>query len=314
MQDSFPIIDAHAHVIEQVFGRNRFGAVNSEQWGGVLRGGERVPMLPPTCADSTFPVEALVELMDREGVSQAVLLQNPTLGICNQYIRECLERFPQRFCGTIQVDPRAPDAADVIWQFASPRQHTLKLEMSYDWGWTGLYPDFRMDEPGMRPVWEAVAECGLEVIVDPGPPGNPGYQVEALDALISRLPATRFVLEHLGYLLAVQEHDEESRSRRRQLLRLAQRPNVWLGLAAVPVLLDDKYPCPRSLQWVREAVELCGADKLIWGSDLPITLNLHTYRQLADTIRRDADFLSDDQKHRILCDNAREVFRGLSVT
>ena len=313
MACDFSIIDAHAHVIPRVSGRNRFGALVSDRWGNVLRGNARLPMLPPSCASSSFPVEALVELMDREGVGQAVLLQNPTLGTCNEYVRECVERYPTWFCGTIQVDPRAPDAADVIRGFASPKQNTLKLELSFDWGWTGLYPDLRIDEPGMRPLWVAVAQLGMEVIIDPGPPGNPGYQVEAIDALTSQMPSTRFVLEHLGYPLADQQANEDAAARRRELLELARKPNVWLGLSAVPVLLQEPYPCLRSTALVCEAVERVGPRKLLWGSDVPVTLNGHTYRQLIDTILCQDGVLSDGDKRRILHDNAREVFKGLRI-
>ncbi|MFZ5833530.1 MAG: amidohydrolase family protein [Planctomycetota bacterium] len=313
MSNDLTIIDAHAHVIPNVSGRNRFGALVSDHWGSVLRGDTRLPMLPPTCADSSFPVEALVELMDREAVSQALLLQNPTLGTCNEYVRECIERFPNRLCGAIQVDPRNPEGPEMIRQFASPRQSVLKIEMSADWGWTGVHPGFELDEPDTSPLWDAVVECGLEVVIDPGPPGNPGYQVRAIDAVTSRLSSTRFVLEHLGYLMADPPLAADAIALRRQLLELGRKENVWLGLSAVPILLDDVYPCLRSAELLREAIELVGAKKLIWGSDVPITLNLHTYRQLIDTIRREADFLSDEQKRQILSENARDVFRGLSA-
>ena len=312
MPETFPIIDSHAHAIARVQGRNRFGPVTSEHWGGVLRGKQRIPMLPAGCADSAFPVEALLETMDREGVTQTVLLQNPTLGTCNDYIRECIKRFPGRFCGTIQVDPRSVEAPAGLREFASPKQHTLKIEMSEDWGWTGLYTDFQIDEPGMAPLWEAVAELGLEVIIDPGPPGNRGYQVEGFEALTCRWPKTQFVFEHLGYLLAGQEGDAGLLSRRRKLLELARKPNVWLGLSAVPILLADDYPCPRTAALLREAVEWVGAEKLLWGSDLPGTLDLHTYRQLIDTVRR-APFLSEEQRRQILHDNAISVFKGLTA-
>jgi hypothetical protein len=307
-----PIIDAHAHVIPQVCGRNRFGELSPMRNGRVRRGREDLPLLPPHFADCTFPVEALVELMDREGVGKAVLLQNPTLGTCNDYIRDCVERFPERFCGTIQVDPRAPEAAATIRKFASAKQRTLKLEMSFDWGWTGLHPDFRIDEPGMEPVWRAVMETGMEVIIDPGPPGNPGYQVEAFAGLAGRMPDTRFVIEHMGYLTAAHWDDAGARARRRQLLELGQRPNVWLGLSAVPILLDDPYPCARVLELLREAVAMVGAEKLLWGSDLPITLNRHTYRQLVDTVFLEAPFLSQEDRERILGGNAVTVFSGLT--
>jgi predicted TIM-barrel fold metal-dependent hydrolase len=165
-----------------------------------------------------------------------------------------------------------------------------------------------------RQVLCVTDRLGMEVIIDPGPPGNPGYQVDAIDGITSRMSPIHFVLEHLGYLLRGQQSDAAAIAQRSQLLELAHKPNVWLGLSAVPVLLDDDYPCHRSTALLREAVERVGARKLIWGSDGPITLNRHTYRQLVDTIRRGSDFLSEKEKRQILCDNAREVYRGLSVT
>ncbi|QDV62445.1 amidohydrolase family protein [Crateriforma conspicua] len=312
MHEEIPIIDAHVHVIPTVRGRNRFGKVVSGRCGCVNRGAELVPMLPTTCVDSNYPVESLFELMDRSGVKQAVLLQNPTLGTCNEYIGDCTQRYPDRFCGVIQIDPRDPLATETIRQFVSPQHHTLKMEMSFDWGWTGLYPDFRIDSAEMDGIWQTVADEGLEVIIDPGPPGNLGYQVEGFDALISRMPSTRFVLAHLGYLPADQLSDTVALKRRQSLLELGQRDNVWLGLSAVPTLLEESYPCPEVARLLREAVGLVGAEKLIWGSDAPVTLNLHTYQQLIDTVRCDSDFLSATQKRRILHDNAKTVFRGLN--
>jgi predicted TIM-barrel fold metal-dependent hydrolase len=308
----YPIIDVHAHVIPRVSGRNRLGSLRPDRFGCVLRGGKRVPLLPPYFLDTTFPVEALLELMDREGVAKAVLVQNPTLGSCNEYIGQCLQRYPARFAGTIQIDPRSENAADELARLASPTQNILKLELSFDWGWTGLYPDFRIDEPAAADLWEVVADAGLTVIMDFGPPGNPGYQVDAFDAITSRFPQTHFLVEHLGYLTAVGAEDAAARAQRHQLLELAQKPNVWFGLSAVPVLLAEPYPCPRANTLLREAVELLGADKLLWGSDLPVTLGLHTYRQLVDTVRCEASFLSEVDKEKILHHNALAVFSTLT--
>lgn len=196
-------------------------------------------------------------------------------------------------------------------RLASPTQNILKLELSCDWGWMGLYPDFRIDEPAAADLWGVVAERGLAVILDFGPPGNPGYQVDAFDAITSRFPNTRFLVEHLGYPTAESAEDATAQAQRRQLLELGHKPNVWFGLSAVPVLLAEPYPCPRTAALLREAVELLGADKLLWGSDLPVTLGLHTYRQLADTVRCEASFLSEVDKEKILRRNALAVFSAL---
>jgi len=63
---------------------------------------------------------------------------------------------------------------------------------------------------------------------------------------------------------------------------------------------------------LREAVEIVGAEKLLWGSDLPITLNRHTYRQLVDAVRLETPFLSPEDRGRILRANAQAVFQGLT--
>ena len=52
-----------------------------------------------------------------------------------------------------------------IRQFAENQQtRVLKLEISEQDGWSGIYPSLKMhDSPEMRPVWEAVHDCGLIV-------------------------------------------------------------------------------------------------------------------------------------------------------
>ena len=79
-------------------------------------------------------------------------------------------------------------------------------------------------------------------------------------------------------------------------------PSCWRTITPVPEL---PRCCARPWNgW--------GAEKLLWGSDLPGTLDLHTYRQLIDTVRR-APFLSEEQRRQILHDNAISVFKGLTA-
>ena len=51
-----------------------------------------------------------------------------------------------------------------------------------------------------------------------------------------------------------------------------------------------------------------GANKILWGTDVPHTLRRHTYKQLLDTVRCDAPFLSETERDRILGENARAMF------
>lgn len=279
------IIDAHAHIFSHACPR----------------------VSPPEFADCRFPAERLLALMDAEGVDGAVIVQNPVIGIINEEVREALEAHPDRFAGVVQVDPRASGALETILQYArSRRQRTLKLEMSEEWGWSGVHPGLRLDGPELTGLWELASELRINVIIDPGPIGNPGYQVEALDRLSDQYPGVRFLIEHLAYL---QPNDDEAAKRRRiEMLRLALKPNVFIGFSATAGLLQEPYPCRGAVGLLEDAVKLVGAKKILWGTDVPYTLRRHTYRQMLDTVRRDAPFLSEAERARILGGNAGGMF------
>lgn len=281
------IIDAHAHVFSHACPR----------------------VSPPEFADGRFPADRLLALMDAEGVDGAVIVQNPVIGIINEEVREALDAHPDRFAGVVQVDPCAPGALEIIRKYArSRRQRTVKLEMSEEWGWSGIHPGLRLDGPELMGLWGLTAELGINVIIDPGAIGNPGYQVEAMDRLSDQHPGVRFLIEHLGYLQPADVADEAARRRRIEMLRLALKPNVFIGFSATATLLAEPYPCRGAVGLLEEAVKLVGAKKVLWGTDVPYTLRRHTYKQMLDTVRRDAPFLSAAERDRILGGNAGEMF------
>lgn len=141
----------------------------------------------------------LVETMDFAGVTKAVLLQNPVIGIINNEIRDAIDRFPERFAGTIQVDPMKPDASDIIARFASEKQNALKPEISEECGWSANYPGFSLIGVEMMQVWETVSKLGLNVIIDSGDIFNSGYQVENIQKIATQFPETKKLIEHLGF-------------------------------------------------------------------------------------------------------------------
>jgi len=288
--DTYEIIDSHAHVFAD----------------------PAVGLVPERLGGGAFPPSRLLELMDAEGVAKAVLLQNPTIGSLNELVARAIADHPDRFVGVIQVNPRSPEAVDRARSLAaSPGQRTLKFEMSASHGWSGIHKGIRLDEPCFTALWDLAEAEGLNVVIDPGPIGGPGYQLDEIDAITGRHTNVRFLLEHLGFPRARDVDDAEAMAKQRRLVSLAARENVWLGCAAVPLLQDEEYPFPRSVGLLREAVETVGAERVVWGSDLPGTLRRHTYRELIDFVRRAATFLTDDQKRAVLAGNARTFWPQL---
>lgn len=265
-------------------------------------------LTPPEIADGRFPADRLLALLDREGVDEAVIVQNPTIGTVNEEVAAAVEAHPERFVGAVQVDPTAPDAAEVLRRFAArPGLRAIKLEMSEGWGWTGIHPGLRLLDESFAPLWRIVDEFGLRVILDPGPPGNPGYQVEEIAELAARLPHVHFLLEHLGYLTKADWDNAAPRRRRTEMVRLALRPNVHLGFSAVGVLLEEPFPCPRTAELLDEAVAQVGAHKILWGTDAPYSLRQYTYAQMLDMVREHPK-LDAGSRALILGGNAHRLF------
>lgn len=299
------IIDAHAHIVPFIKGQKGNAKTESEKYGKVKVGNETVQLLPPFLDNSTFQTEVLIGMMDDNEVDMAVILQNPFFGVMNIEISEALKKYPGRFFGTIQANPYGDSSIAEIKKYYSPRQCVLKFEMSEGWGWTGRYPGLKLNGPECVKFWELADELNLRVIIDPGPVFNKGYQIEEIREISNSFPGVKFLIEHLGYYTADLLGNTEAHERWLRMIGLANEKNIFLGFSAIYALMEEDYPCPLSLGLLREASSVAGADKIIWGSDIPVTLTRYTYRQMKDMIgRNSAGFLTPSEREKILGLNA----------
>jgi hypothetical protein len=126
----------------------------------------------------------------------------------------------------------------------------------------------------------------------------------ALERALDDHPRLRLMVCHVGGA-------PEGIWQRRALL--AKKANGWVDLAALPLLggRDEEYPFPLAQEVVRWAVETFGAERVLWGTDYPPTLNGATYRQLLDWVRRHCPFLSEAQRAEVLGGAAERVLREL---
>jgi predicted TIM-barrel fold metal-dependent hydrolase len=308
MNGTRTIVDIHVHLFDRVNGHNADGATSSAHFGRVATATGRIQFMPPCFRETSFSQDMILEMMDFTGIHKAVLLQNPLIGIVNDEISQAVRAHPDRFLGTIQVDPLDPSAADTIKTYASnPRHAILKFEMSDGWGWTGIHRGLTLDDECFTPIWNVARNLGMPVILDGGRPGNAGYQVEAIDRLTSKIPSLTFVLEHLGALSRETLH---LRERQRAMIRIGKKKNVHLGIASLAAGLKESFPYRQSLELLKEAVDLVGAEKILWGSDIPGTLKAQTYGEMASFVSDHADFLREADKDLILGQNALRVFPG----
>ena len=311
------IIDGHAHIFDRVQGLTRSGITESLPFGRVRFGnGEVIKLMPPSTVETSFPPELLLDYMDEVGVDKAVLLQAPFYGELNHYVHQAVSRWPDRFMGAAYVDPWSEEAPEVFRHVTDELGFpAIKIEMTENMGLAGLHPNARLDDQKVAWFWEESERKRLVITLDLGAIGSRAYQTAAVEKIISRHPGLRIVIAHLGQPpIGAEENGRLNQLWRDQVL-LARHPHVWLDLAALPAYrADEDYPYYSVRRFIRQAVELVGSDKLLWGSDLPGLLLHATYAQLMDYVTRHCDFLSEDDRAKIMGVNALRVYGRAEAT
>lgn len=305
------IIDAHAHIMSELRGQTGRGPTRSLAYGKVQYGDEVIQLLPPLMEKTSFPPEALLANMDWAGVDKAVLLQGPFYGEANNYIARAVRQWPDRFIGAGHVDPYSPDARGMFRRCVDEHGfHILKFEMSVSTGLVGLYPDLHLDGEAMAWIWEEAERQGLIITLDLGAVGSASYQTAAVRTVLERHPRVKIVICHLAQPPIARKDDSQLDRLWQEQLHLATHLNVWFDLSALPGYASsvEDYPYPLARNYIRRAVQMVGADKLMWGTDAPGLLGVATYPQLLNYVAHHCDFLSESDIAKILGENAWRVY------
>ena len=309
------IIDAHAHIMTSVHGATAGGPTRSLSWGKARWGDETIQLLPPFNESTTFPAEALLAHMDWAGVDRAVLLQGPFYGEANAYVALAVERWPDRFVGAFAPDPLASDVRQQVKQCVEEYGlRIIKFELTEPTGLTGRYPDLRLDAPEHSWIFEGAERDGLVVTLDLGNISGSAYQTEAVAAVAERHPDLTIVIAHLAQPPIDEGDNAERNEKWKEQILLGRKANVSFDLSALPAYSADydEYPYAAARMYIKRAVELIGAEKIMWGSDVPGLLTSGSYRQLLNYVRRHCDFLTDEEMAGLLGLNALRVYWSAS--
>ena len=273
--------------------------------------------MPPSVVDMSYPAENLVAEMDYAGVDTALLHRSAEISISNEFIADCVRRFPDRLQGLAYVEEWLVEP--------EPDASIRKLERAVkDLGLAGLQflPRYlplygqtdEWDGPGFRPFWDAVAELGIPVFITPGYAWMQAKKTTPLDGLLSQLARVRrwmerypdvpVILTHGLTWLAFVEGDSLSVPDAVFDAAPLDNPNFSLQtLFAIGLGGIWDYPMPQIRPTMEKLVERVGVDRLIWGTDMPIVMRFYTYRQSLDCVRVNCDFLEQREVDLIVGGN-----------
>ena len=260
--------------------------------------GEEVQMLPPFMIDSVNSAEVFLSNMNYAQVSAAVVVQELIDGNQNDYLIDVQQRYPNRFvvCGMFNYfgENIVEEVRSLIqrgFQGIAIPGHRLILD------------DRRvmLNTPEMIQAFRLLEENDvfLSITLADG-----DLQVRELEEVITECPRLRIAIGHFG-MPTIDGWKEQ--------IKLALHENVMIEAGGITWLYNSEfYPYPSAIRAIREAADLVGMDKLMWGSDYPRTITAITYRMSYDFVSKSQE-LTEREKALFLGENAQR-FYGIKET
>ena len=295
------IIDAHSHLWLRQDTVLNGKPIRTTKNGRSIFFGEEVQMIPPFIIDGRTTAEIFLSNMDYAQVSAAVVVQEFIDGLQNEYLADVQQRFPGRFLTCGMADYLRPDFFN---------QAKTLIES----GFKGMaIPGHRLDTPQGRILLNSeemmrmfklmeAKDVFLSITLADG-----DTQVGEMEEVIQECPNLRIAVGHFGMAnppVTPPWHDKGWQSQ----IRLARHENVMIESGGITWLYNSEfYPYPSAIRAFREAADLVGWDRIMWGSDYPRTITAITYRMSYDFITKSTE-LTAQQKALILGGNAERFY------
>lgn len=297
MEGEPPLPDEDVNFRIGKYGRLRWTKGGKECW---------IQWMPPCIVNMEWPPEDMIAHMDWIGVDKAVLYQSHFYGRLNDYLAQCVKKWPDRFVGTAQIEETEGDQESQIDELRHATR-SLGLKALYYSMPRGL----KVDEGRFDPLWEEVVSLKVPIVWDIGtrPTASEYLEVvKSLEKVMRDHPDLIGVISMMGSNIREPSHPEYI-DKPKELLPLLRLPNTYFEIGYV-LAYDrfEEYPYPSATRMTKAVYDEVGAEKMMWGADMPCVMRACTYRQCLDTVRIHCDFLSEDEKGLILGENARKVF------
>ena len=291
------IIDAHSHLWLYQDTEVNGLKIQTMENGLSLFMGEVRQMLPPFMIDGRNSAEVFLANMNYAQVGAAVVTQEYIDGIQNEYLLEVMKKYPNRFfvCGLCEFrkDGFYQQAEELIRQgFKGIKIPAQRLIMK----------DKRvfLNSAEMMRMFHLMEKNNIILSIDLA---DGDMQVGELEEVITECPDLKIAIGHFGMVTTKGWTSQ---------IKLARHDNVMIESGGITWLFNEEfYPFKGAVKAIKEAADLVGIEKLMWGSDYPRTITAITYRMSYDFVLKSKE-LTDCEKELFLGKNA-QAFYGFKV-
>ncbi len=246
----------------------------------------------------------MLQWMADENVSGMVAVQKRmTYRYDNSYILDSSDQYPDLFSAVVILDAE-DDATPALVRHQIKNHGLAGLRL-----FGARKPDGSMpwlNSPAALKTWGVLQEFGLVMDIEVLSQGGGGPSIPAIIELARKYPAVRIVLDHL-LEPEVEEgepmSDDYGLDARYQTL--SSEKNIYLKFTSInlDICREEGLPADKVL---RRAVDMFGADHLMWGSDIGTSSG--TYKEMVQRFLDSAVLLSSAEKQAVFHDTGRSVF------
>lgn len=289
-----PLYDTHAH----------FYTADSVKYPidpkGAREGEEA--LISRILADPGTP-ERVFGLWDAAGVAAGAAVQyNTAYKTDNRYALDIADDHPERLGAVIILDASDPATPRELERMVGRHSVTGLRLVGYadqDGTFGFLTTDIAMA------TWAEAERLGIAIVlmIRPGPGESPARALARLEELADRFAAVRIVLDHCcwpGF-----EPSEDPVGLTAAHRALARSTNVYFKVSSLNFARFEKEGISTE-RFVREAVDIFGAERMMWGSDFGNTLT--DYGLLAEKARQSAALLNHDERRAYFHDTGAAIF------
>ncbi|WP_420224587.1 amidohydrolase family protein [Pigmentiphaga litoralis] len=303
-QSARPLLfDSHAHLVaddQKAYPRNP-----------MIRPASAPPRLPgvigtpgghhgPNPINEVPDALRMLEWMKEENVDGAVAVQKRMIyRFDNSYILDSSDKYPDIFSAVVILDAEDEGTPGLVRRYITDHGLTgvrlfggRKEDGSMPW----------LNSPQALKTWEVAEEFGLVMDLEVLAHGGGGPSAPAIIELGRRFPNVRIVLDHL---LEPEADHGDNYGLDANFELLVPEKNISFKFTSInlDILRETNIPSEKVL---RLAVDMFGADRIMWGSDIGTSSG--TYKDMVQRMLDASVLLNEDEKRAVLHDTGKAVF------
>ena len=287
------IIDAHSHLwLKQDAVWNGMRVKTLENGRSFFLTEER-QMVPPFMIDGKNSAEVFLSNMDYAQVGGAVVVQELIDGLQNDYLETVMRKYPERFfvCGMCDYF-----AGHILEQANALKNRGFKGIAVPGHRLLTYSQRIALNSDEMMAMFHMMEDNGmvLSLCLAEG-----DTQLGEINEVIAECPDLKIAIGHFGMVTVPGWKDQ---------IMLARHPQVMIESGGITWLFNSEfYPFDGAVKAIREAIDMVGAEKLMWGSDYPRTITAITYRMSYDFVCK-STLLDEREKRLFLGENAKAFY------